>query len=61
MEVGDLVWYYPAYGIDRRLCMIAQPHDFHGLLFVLYDFEREMRFVVSKSCIRKFSMDTFCP
>lgn len=54
MRVGDLVWYYPAYGADRRLCIISQPHDFHGLLFVIYDFKRGFSFIVSKSCIKTF-------
>ena len=53
MEVGDLVWYYPAYGTMRYLCVIYAPHDFHGLMYHLYDFERDFSFVTSKSCIKK--------
>ena len=53
MEVGDLVWYYPAYGPSKTLCVISKPHDIYGLLFVVYEFERGFEFVVSKSCIKK--------
>ena len=56
-KIGDLVRYYPAYGGKTYICVILRYHDFHGLLFVLYDFERGYSFVTSKSCIKK--LDNF--
>ena len=53
MEVGDLVWYYPAYGSNRVLCIISREHDIHGLLYNLYDIKSGLEFITSKSCIKK--------
>ena len=52
-KVGDLVRYYPAYGGKTYVCIIKEHHDLHGLMFVLYDFERGFSFITSKSCIKK--------
>mgnify|MGYP003644916642 FL=1 len=53
MKVGDLVWYYPAYGSNRVLCIISREHDIHGLLYNLYDIKSGLEFITSKSCIKK--------
>jgi len=52
-EIGDLVRYYPASGKRTYVCIIQEHHDLHGLMFVLYDFERGFTFITSKSCIKK--------
>jgi len=52
MKTGDLVWYYPAHGLKRRLCVIYRPHDIHGLLFNLWDINKGYQFIASISCIK---------
>ena len=52
-KIGDLVRYYPASGKRTYVCIIKEYHDLHGLMFVLYDFERGFTFITSKSCIKK--------
>ena len=53
MNIGDLVWYYPPYQIKRRLCVVMD-FEYSGVVMTIYDFETNVLFSTTKSCIKMF-------